>query len=165
MLESLLKWILHGSFVAWASMVGEWGIVVAIVVEGRAAIRGYRNSQIVEAIKYVEEPEIRAHRKKVYEELRAHQPVHADWWNHDAELAEAAGEVCARYNTLGFLTKEDERVREFVVRDWAQNICGNYDALRNYVADRERKTPQIFNNFTELYNEAVAARNSSTRRK
>lgn len=162
MLEILMRWFAsQGTFVEWFTMVGEWGIVVVILYEGNVALKGYRSSKIFEAIKYVEDSDIRKYRRDVYEKLRKTRPEHKKWWDHDKELADAAGEVCSRYDVLGAMTKDEKYVREFITREWAENICDNYNALEDYIADRGTRTPRAFHLFTDLYKEAYEARKKS----
>jgi hypothetical protein len=142
-------------------MLGEWGIVGIISVEGWFVMKQYRSSKIFDAIKYVEDTETRSARKLIYEKLRRSKPRDKSWWKQDDDLADAAATVCARYSTLGAVTADDKKVREFVTMEWANNICETYEALKDYIRYRENPEtgiPGAFRHFEMLYSEAKAYR-------
>ena len=148
------------SLVTWLTMLGEWGIVFAILYEGWIALKEYRSSKIFETIKFLEEWETRKQRRLVYERLYPLRPSLDAWWEHDKELANAAADVCARYGLVGAVTKSDRAVREFVAREWADNICRSYEALKDYIRYRETATPGAFRQYTSLYEEAAMHRST-----
>jgi len=162
LLEKLVKRTLTQSmptqidFPGWLTMAGEWAIAIVIGYEIWVALSEYRNSRMFEAIKYVEDDTTRAARRVIYEKLRRSKPQFEDWWEHDTTLADAAAHVCARYNLLGAVTKDDKKVRRFVVQEWAHNICSTHDALASYIRYREAETPGAFRRYTDLYREAMA---------
>lgn len=148
---------MQGTTLEWLTMLGEWAIVGAILYEGHIALREYRSARLFDAIKYVEDEETRRARRVIYDKLQRTTPPES-WWNgDDKELAEAASTVCARYNLLAAVTKEDRQLREFVVSEWANNICSTYETLRDYMAYREASFTGrrgMFRRYAELYDEA-----------
>lgn len=141
----------------WLTMFGEWAIVGAIFYEGRVALKEYRNARLFDAIKYVEDGDTRAARTTIYKELQRRQPAKTNWWDEDSPLSEAASIVCARYNLLGAVTREDVVLREFIVREWANNICTTYEALKDYMQYRETSPTGrkgMWRRYAELYEEA-----------
>src|SRR5215472_14356794 len=140
----------RGSFLEWATMFGEWGIVLTIAIEGCIALREYRSAKIFDTIKYLEEWETRAARRLLFEKL----PLSGAWWDRNQELADAAADVCARYGLVAAVTEHDRSVRTFVARHWAHNICRFYVLLESYVRYREAKTPGVYRHYTALYSEA-----------
>jgi len=141
-------------------MLGEWGIVFTILYEGTIALREYRSTRLFESIKYLEDNETRSARRIIYEKLVRVSPTAADWWDHDDELDRAASTVCARYNLVGAVSREDAKLREFIVKEWAFNICTTYEALNKYLRYREARENQAgaFMRYQELYEEARIAR-------
>ena len=159
MLEPVLTWVMQGNAVEWFTMLGEWAIVVAILYEGQVALKEYRSARLFEAIKYVEDEHTRKARRTLWKHLQAGGDTSHEqkWWDHNADLAEAASTVAARYNLLGAVTREDQSLRAFVVKEWANNICYTYEALREYLEYREASNsgrPGLFRRYQELYNEA-----------
>ena len=145
-----------GTFVEWMTMIGEWAIAGTIIYEGSVAMREYRSARLFDAIKYIEDQDTRKARKMLYEKLEQSIPA-SNWWEHDPQLADAAATVCAMYNLLGAVTKEDREIRTFVVREWANNILWTHEALGEYMRYREQsKTgrPGMFRHYEALYREA-----------
>jgi hypothetical protein len=158
------SWAMHGSLVEWLTMLGEWAIAGVIVYEGKIALKEYRSVRLFDAIKYVEDSETRTARKMIYDKLIKSAPP-KDWWRKNILLADAAATVCARYNLLAAVTKDDSELRRFVVREWANNICTNYEALRDYMRYREASNTGPSNPYrcyAELYVEARNLGNNST---
>jgi len=148
---------MQGSLIEWLTMLGEWGIVGAILYEGRIALREYRSARLFDAIRYIEAEEPREARRILYEKIVSRAPQENRWWEGDAGLANAASATCARYNLLGAVTNEDTALRKFIVREWANNICWTYEALEGYLNYREHsKTgrPGMFRHYTALYRDA-----------
>lgn len=153
---------MQGSLVDWLTMGGEWAIVCAILYEGHVALKEYRSARLFDAIKYVEDVDTRKARKIIYDNLQRSTPA-KNWWEQDGELADAAATVCARYNLLGAVTREDAVLRNFVVREWVNNICTTYETLEEYMRYRElSKTGRagLFLRYAELYDEARRLRTS-----
>lgn len=146
----------ESGLLAWLTMIGEWGIVFTILYEGRIALKEFRSTRIFEAIQYIEADDTRSARKTLYEGLHRDTPSQ-NWWETDKNLDHAAAITCARYNLLGVLTRRDKYLRQFVVREWTNNICWTHEALQEYIRYRERsKTgrPRMFRHYEELYADA-----------
>jgi len=154
---------LESNLLEWLTMFGEWGIVIIIGIEGWIALKQHRSSKIFDTVKYVEDPETREARKRIYENLRRQKHSLERWWERDEKLRDAAAIVCVRYNLVGAVTKNDRKVREFVAREWAHNICETYEALQNYIRYRENPEtgiPGAFHQYQWLYIEAKTYRSS-----
>ncbi|MEA2950899.1 MAG: hypothetical protein QOJ96_419 [Alphaproteobacteria bacterium] len=148
---------MQGSLVEWLTMLGEWGIVGAILYEGHVALKEYRSARLFDAIKYIEDMDARRARTTLYKQLHDTPPESHEWWKENSELESAAAVTCARYNLLGAVTREDKVLRQFVVREWGNNICWTFEALKNYVKYREHsKTgrPRMSRHYAALYEEA-----------
>ena len=144
----------------WLTMLGEWAIVSAILYEGYVALKEYRSARLFEAIKYLEDSETREARKIIYQELVRSSPKSKQWWNNNKRLSDAAATVCARYNLVGAVSKDDKKLRKFIVKEWAYNICATYEPLKEYLRHREENRGQAgaFNRYRELYDEAREAK-------
>jgi hypothetical protein len=154
-ITSIWKWAQPGLTVEFFAMLGEWGIVFAIIVEGKAAFKQYRSSRIIETIRYLEDDQTREDRRKIYRAL--HQPridrTNDSWWRDD-ELEAAAANVCARYGLIGAITQDDKNIRQFIAGAWSTNIITSYETLAGYIDYREQRTPGAFRHFKRLYKEA-----------
>jgi hypothetical protein len=101
--------------------------------------------------------------RRFYEKLEQSTPT-PNWWEQDPKLADAAATVCAMYNLLGAVTREDRGLQRFVAREWANNIRWTHEALGPYMKYRERsKTGRsgMFRHYEALYREAQADPRSS----
>jgi hypothetical protein len=153
---------MQATFVEWMTMLGEWAIAGTILYEGHIALKEYRNSRLFDAIKYVEDTDVRKARTLIYEKLWRSKIAETDWWPEDEPLRGAAAIVGARYNLLGITTATDAAVRKFVIEEWGHNICAMYESIHRYIKYREESPEKgisgSFRRFRELYQDARAYR-------
>jgi hypothetical protein len=144
------------------TMVAEWGVFLAILIEGVLALREYRSNRQFNIIRYIEDKDMREARMTLYQKLIRNTPATRNWWDEDTDLADAAALVCARYDIVGVLTKKDPELREFVLDEWSANIRWTYEAVSEFVKDRRAsgKTgrPDMYADYAQMY-EIVRPRN------
>jgi len=58
------------------------------------------------------------------------------------------------------LSNGDPALRQFIVKEWAYNICTNYEVLLTYLDHRENREGHagVFKRYRELYDEAKLAK-------
>jgi hypothetical protein len=147
--------------VFWASQAI---LAVIALFAALVAFSQVRTTKLFEILKYLESPELRKSRRKVFKEIypRRREP----WWNDDKDgnLESAASDVCASYDILGKIIEFDrvERILpsygRFFTRHWARSILDNHDALENFLAYRRERVPTAYASFTSL---AQAARRTN----
>lgn len=144
----------------WLSEVAsrwEWGTVPQWLLFGTAvcaalvAYHQYRSSKLFQLLQFLEKPEIRDARHKLFS---AKETIQKDkWWETCPELAKAAGDICASYDIVWRIAKGSHR--RFFRRHWAYSICWTHEVLGGYLeARRDEGDRRAYQGFDNLYCEA-----------
>lgn len=132
----------------WLSQIA---LPIIAVVTGWIVWTQHRTSKVFALIRYLEDPRVRSARRLLYKNLIAKSPPEK-WWVRDDDLEDAAATVCVRYSIVGVMTKNDKWVREFIAREWANNIRRTYEALTGYLEyRRDSDGTDAYSGYQELY--------------
>jgi hypothetical protein len=126
------------------------GLAVTAVIAAGFGYGQLRSSNRYELLKKLEDEQVRKARRLLWNELRAKQPQPL-WWKDD-KLEEAASTVCASFDIVGLMARHGNY--RFFSKQWAPVICWTYQALQEYIAERNRNRPRAFDNYRKLYERA-----------
>jgi hypothetical protein len=155
MLQRLVEWVMQGTFVEWATMLGEWGIVAAIVYEGHFAFQEFRGARLLEILRHMEHEQVRKARDIVFTRIARPENQGKDWWEVD-EFRSAASEVASAHDRIGviinFFGMGDAENR--FLTHWGETIVRSHEVLNDFLNWRRRTAPNAYTEFTALYQRA-----------
>jgi hypothetical protein len=141
--------------VEWMTMLGEWGIVAAILYEGRLAFQEFRSARLLEMLKHIERNEVRQARYTVLTKVARKENQGKKWWI-DSELHVAAASLASAYDQVGLMISfhgMGPAERTFL-QHWGEGIVRTYEVLKDFLDWRRQTAPQSYVEYTNLYRRA-----------
>lgn len=133
------------------SMVGEWGIVAAILYEGRQAINEFRDKRLHDTFALLEDQSFREARFRVFNDIEPKQSAGEQWWNDD-DLHKVASKVAGCYDQIGLrmkLNKLSSPDREILI--WlGESVVRSHGILEGFLAWRRKTAPKSYAGYTDL---------------
>jgi hypothetical protein len=128
---------------------------VVALLAGWIALRQSQTFRLIEMVRHIERPEVRAARRIVMTQIAAPTLKGQAWWS-DERLHEAAAQVCASYDHLGAMMRFHGigRVERWFINRWGEGVVRTHDVLLPFLEWRRRTGPQSYIEYTWLYERA-----------
>lgn len=141
-----------GTAVEWLTMFGEWGIVIAILYEGRLAFQEYRTARLFEMLNHLERSGVREARHVVFTKIASKDNKGKRWWK-DNQLHVAAANLAASYDHLGLMIKVHGMgsAERMILERWGESIVRSHEVLDDFLKWRRETGPQAYAEYTAIY--------------
>lgn len=153
LLSAVNAWIwAQGNVLEWLTMLGEWGIVGAILYEGRLAFQEFRSARLLEMLKHMERNEVREARHIVLTKVARNENKGRHWWS-DRELHVAAANLASAYDQVGMMISFHGMgpAEKAFLQHWGETVVRTYEVLKEFLNWRRATAPQSYSEYTKLY--------------
>ena len=129
----------------------QWLLVVTAICAAYFAFRQYRASKLFQILQFIERPEIREARYKLF--LKREITKEDKWWDKDKDMIKVASDIAASYDIVWRVSKGSHR--RLIRKYWSYSICWIYEDLESFVISRRDAGDRTaYQGFTNLYQEA-----------
>jgi hypothetical protein len=119
-------------YLSVAEAAAQWLLAITAIGAAYFAFRQYRASKLFQILQFIEKPEIREARYKLF--LKREITKEDKWWDQDKDLIKTASDIAASYDIVWCVSKDSHR--RLIRKYWAYSICWIYEALESFVISR-----------------------------